>query len=74
MAVTNMYRYGELFRAKNIEGSKLITLNEEFLQVCIKIASFLCGQTVCDSLPRLMCLLVLDKSTVYQTNFWKYTI
>lgn len=32
MAVTNMYRYGELFRAKNIEGAKLISLNEEYLQ------------------------------------------
>eukprot|EP00057_Strongylocentrotus_purpuratus_P006893 XP_011661367.1 PREDICTED: uncharacterized protein LOC105436966 [Strongylocentrotus purpuratus] len=32
MAVTNMYRYGELFRAKNIEGAKLISLSEEFLQ------------------------------------------
>ncbi|XP_063962656.1 phosphatidylinositol 3-kinase regulatory subunit alpha-like [Lytechinus pictus] len=32
MAVTNMYRYGELFRAKNIDGAKLISLSEEFLQ------------------------------------------
>ncbi|XP_071496851.1 phosphatidylinositol 3-kinase regulatory subunit alpha-like [Diadema antillarum] len=32
MAVTNMYRYGELFRAKNIEGSKLVSLSEDFLQ------------------------------------------